>query len=76
MLEDFDLFFKNCNKFADKIIYEDIKDIKSNNNESDVYINKKDKNVIDDEVKDILYYKEIELVKFYGLANNLQIDFS
>jgi hypothetical protein len=75
MLEDIDLFFRNCYKFADKIIYEDIKDYHSNKNTSDIYISKKNKIIIDDEVKEILYNREIELVKFYGLINKLKIDF-
>lgn len=75
MLEDFDLFIRNSNKFADKIIYEDIKDFHSNKNTSDIYINKKKNIIINDEVKEILYNREIELVKFYGLANKLKIDF-
>ena len=75
MLEDYDLFIRNCNKFADKIIYEDIKDFHSNKNTNNTYISAKNKIIIDDEVKKILYNREIELVKFYGLAHKLKIDF-
>ena len=69
MLEDFNLFYKNCNKFADKINYEDIKEMHSNKNCSPEYIDIKNKIIIDNDVKEILYNREKELTTFYGLLS-------